>query len=74
MADEIDRACEREQQDRDSAIAAARHRASLDVLLPAVGRCYNCDARVSKGMRYCDSECGKDHAMRRGQEARRGSI
>jgi hypothetical protein len=70
MADEIDRACEREQADRDAAIAAARSAAST--LLPACGLCYNCQSHVPPGLRYCDKPCADDHAARKSAEVRRG--
>jgi hypothetical protein len=41
--DDIDRACEREQMDRELAIAAA---AQHEPMLPACGECYNCGSSV----------------------------
>lgn len=71
MADEIDRASEREQLDRDLAIAAAK-RSAASTLLPACGECYNCHASVPAGLRYCDKSCADDHAARKSAEVRRG--
>lgn len=49
-----------------SAIARAR---SLAAALPFVGCCYNCDALVPDGHRFCDTDCRDDwqrrHEVRR---------
>lgn len=70
MADEIDQASDREQLDRDLAIAAAKHSAPE---LPACGECYNCTASLPPGVRYCDKDCRDDHAKTTSAEIRRGS-
>jgi len=31
---------------------------------PPCGRCYNCDAYVSPGARFCDADCRDDHQRR----------
>lgn len=72
MADEIDMACDREQRDRDLAIAAARSRSEV-MDIPAVGVCYNCESSVPPGLRYCDKDCRDDWAARRSAEARRAN-
>ena len=69
MTDSIDVACEREQLDRDLAIAAAKHSAPD---LPACGECYNCQASVPEGFRFCDSVCRNDWSNRKRCEALRG--
>lgn len=67
--DEIDQASDREQLDRDLAIAAAKHSAPE---LPACGECYNCASRMQVGMRFCGPECRSDWEQRRNAEIRRG--
>jgi hypothetical protein len=69
--DDIDRACEREQMDRDLAIAAA---AQHEPMLPACGECYNCTASIPGGSRWCDAACREDWEHRRGAEIRRGAC
>ena len=54
--DDIDRAQQREEMDRDLAIAAARQNA-----LPFTGDCHNCGASVPDGWRFCDSDCRDDY-------------
>ena len=68
MADEIDRACEREQRDREAAIAHVL-RSAASTLLPACGECYNCQSSVPAGMRYCDIDCAKTHEHRKKRES-----
>jgi len=67
--DDIDRASEREQLDRDSAIAAA---ARMLPSLPENGQCYYCLASVAPGARFCDSDCRDDYDALKKAEARRG--
>ena len=69
--DDIDRAQEREQQDRDRAIAAA-HCSATAPALPAVGECYNCQSSVPTGLRFCDKPCADDYTARKNAEVRRG--
>lgn len=61
MPDLIDMACEREQMDRDIALAAASHSAPV---LPPTGYCYNCQEPLPDGLRFCDNECRDDHDRR----------
>jgi hypothetical protein len=63
MSDDIDRASEREQMDRDRAIAATRAR-SLQAR-PMPGKCVWCDS-VTPGV-FCDTDCRDDY-----QRAERG--
>jgi len=57
MADAIDKACDREQLDRDLAIARARNSQSA---AKATGRCLSCNAALEQGKRWCDAECRED--------------
>ena len=69
MGDIIDRACEREQYDRDLAIANAVQPVAT---LPACGQCYNCLTELPEGSRFCDSECRNDFTARKAAEVRHG--
>lgn len=54
--DDIDRAQERETQDRELALAAARNQpALLDT-----GECHWCTASVPPGAHFCDVDCRSD--------------
>lgn len=68
MSDVIDMACDREQEDRARAIAQALNH---DDALPAIGSCYNCEAQLPKGLRFCDCDCRDDYATRKRCEALR---
>lgn len=59
MTDDIDRACEREIQDRERALQA---QAAKPVMQPC-GSCYNCDVAVS-GRCFCDGDCRDDYERR----------
>lgn len=59
MADDIDRAQDREMLDRVLAIQAAAVPA-----LTAVGVCHNCDASVPPGAKFCDIDCRDDWQKR----------
>lgn len=61
MTDLYDQATAREEEDRERAIARAR---SLAAALPFVGCCYNCDALVPDGHRFCDTDCRDDWQRR----------
>lgn len=54
--DDIDRAQEREQQDRAIALSAARNAPTL----PSTGACHWCDASVPEGAHFCDVDCRQD--------------
>ena len=56
MADDIDRACDREQLDRERAIEAARQ----INYIAATGYCLECGEPVSDGKRWCDNFCRDD--------------
>lgn len=57
MTDAIDKACEREQLDRDLAIQSARKGVSE---APVTGHCLWCNAELAQGKRWCDAECRED--------------
>jgi len=61
MTDIIDKGCEREQQDRDLAIAAARSSIAQRIL--PMGCCYNCEAVIDAGL-FCDGDCRDDYERR----------
>ena len=50
--DDLDRAQQREEQDRERSLAAAR-----SAPLPATGHCHWCDASVPGESHFCDSDC-----------------
>lgn len=68
MADIIDQANDRAEQDLQRAIAAA---ASGVPPLPFTGSCYNCDAILPASMRFCDADCCADFERRQRAEAMR---
>ena len=43
-------------------------------VLPAKGACYNCQDDVPYDLRFCDSFCRDDYALRKASEARRGIV
>lgn len=59
MTDEIDRGCQREQEDRDRALAAQAAKPSM----PPLGFCYNCDEVVFEGC-FCGVDCRDDYELR----------
>lgn len=63
MADDIDRACEREDRERAAAIAAHFQKAPA-VKAVARGYCLNCGEDFPEGSKkiYCDADCANDHA------------
>lgn len=66
MSDIFDQASDREQLERDLAIASARkHFASAHV----TGHCLWCNAELEQGKRWCDAECREDWEL--DQESRR---
>jgi hypothetical protein len=54
--DDLDRAQQREEQDRERSLAAARSAP----LLPATGHCHWCDASVSGEAHFCGRDCADD--------------
>lgn len=57
MADDADRAADREQAARDDALADVRRSPSL---VPA-GFCHYCNAPVPPSHLFCDADCRADH-------------
>jgi len=51
--DDIDRAQQREEQDRELALAVARRQ----TVLPATGECHWCAASVAGEAHFCDIDC-----------------
>ena len=54
--DDIDRAQQREEQDRELALAVARRQ----TVLPATGECHWCAASVAGEAHFCDICCRED--------------
>lgn len=67
--DIFDQAPQREERDRDIAIAAARKSITP---LPPCGQCYNCLASLGNGHTFCDGACRDDYDIRKKAEARNG--
>ncbi len=61
MTDIIDAGCDREEKDRDLAMAIAR---SWVDPTPPRGCCYNCDEPVAGDSRFCDADCQQDWQRR----------
>lgn len=66
MADEIDMANDRAQQDLDLALAVAAAHAPP---LPATGWCYNCAEPLNDDRRFCDKDCREDYEHRLARHA-----
>ncbi|BAO20628.1 hypothetical protein [Pseudomonas phage PPpW-3] len=62
MADLYDRASEREDHDRQLAIAAVQMRKPRE--LPRTGHCHNCNEPLTTGGLFCDADCSADHELR----------
>ena len=59
MADDVDTACELEEVERESGIAAARRALEHPEIKPN-GRCHACEAPVDKPKLFCDRDCADD--------------
>ncbi|MEW6562744.1 MAG: hypothetical protein AB1400_05860 [Pseudomonadota bacterium] len=59
MTDAIDQGCQREQEDRDRALAMQAAKRSM----PFLGSCYNCEAVIDRGC-FCDGYCRDDFERR----------
>lgn len=70
--DDIDRAQEREQSDREYAISEAL-RIAQPPLLPQ-GLCYYCQSIVPPGRRFCDADCMTDYEQLKRAEKRLGTF
>lgn len=57
----IDAACDREEKDRELALALARQGVEI---IPVTGKCHNCSASVPNGHRFCDVDCRDDWQLR----------
>ena len=66
MSDIFDQASDREQLERDLAIASARKPLAST---QATGHCLWCNAALEQGKRWCDAECREDWEL--DQESRR---
>ena len=66
--DDIDRAQEREEMDRATAIRAAR----VAVALPDTGLCYWCEDPVPAGAHFCNCECREDYDRHEKSRRRNG--
>jgi hypothetical protein len=42
--------------------------------LPAIGRCYSCDAQVEAGRKFCDRDCLDDFERIEAARRRAGSV
>lgn len=60
MTDLLDQAQEREDREREAAIAAQRKRHAV---LPDIGECYFCRTPTAAGRRFCDAECRDDYDL-----------
>lgn len=58
MADVIDRAQQRIEEDLERSIAAAR---GIAPSVAPTGRCLNCEAPLADGLRWCDTDCRDDY-------------
>ena len=58
MADDIDKANDQAQLILDKQIAIAKG-AKLDVFPNESGQCWDCDAPVPDGRRWCSKECAE---------------
>lgn len=67
--DDLDRAQQREEQDRERSLAAARSAP----LLPATGHCHYCDASVPGEAHFCDADCRADFEREQAAVRRNGS-
>lgn len=63
MADDMDRASEREERERAAAIAAHFQKAQAGHAVPQ-GYCLNCGEDFDAGSKkiYCDADCASEHA------------
>lgn len=59
MTDAIDQGCQREQEDRERALAV---QAAKPVMV-FKGECYNCEATIERGC-FCDGDCRDDFERR----------
>lgn len=67
--DLIDRAAAHADAIREAAIAAAR---AASPALVARGQCYNCEAQLANGLRFCDTYCMEDWQRQSDAKTRQG--
>jgi len=67
--DDLDRAQQREEQDRERSLAAARNVPTL----PTTGRCHWCDASGPGEAHFCDADCRADFEREQAAVKRNGS-
>ena len=67
--DDADRAAEREDIDREAAVAAIRRRIEV---MPSLGYCYYCGEALRAGKRFCDADCRDDYDRQEKFKARTG--
>lgn len=66
--DDLDRASELEQKQRDAALARARQGVSL----PYTGHCHYCGDITGGGRRFCDADCRDGYEAARRARRRNG--
>lgn len=49
---------------------ALRQRTASAHSLPYIGQCYNCEAALPDGVRFCDCDCRNDYERRQRAEGR----
>ena len=64
--DIYDQATEREEKERELALAAARRNVTV---LPFTGVCHNCEALTAPSVRFCDKLCLEDYERRKRAES-----
>jgi hypothetical protein len=69
MSDIVDQAQDAEALFLDLARKAITLAAPV---LPETGTCYNCQAPLDPGLRFCDPDCRDDYGIRRTAEVRLG--
>ena len=65
--DEIDRASDQEQAQRDAAI---RNASSFGSVLKPCGKCLNCGDQIGGDLRWCNSDCRNDFEKRNEEPAK----
>lgn len=71
MTDVYDQATEREERDRELALANARHQGAK-ARLPLAMACYYCQQELDAPGRFCGPECRDDHQRERDARVRNG--
>lgn len=71
MTDVFDQATEREEKDRELAIALQRRKAAV---LPDIGHRYHCGEATRPGQRFCDTDCRDGYEFEQRQRQRQGRF